>query len=661
MKKYYFIFLATFTCVAPHSVLAQETAGIQMDKFSPSDFNISSPLINPATGAVVIADIGSSMLENFDGAWRVVFKRYKRIKILATTGFDACTVKILYSSADNSDSKLKDLKAFTYNQSNSGVKRTSLTAEEFYLSRTQKDDLLEEKFTFPNVKVGSIIEYSYTVKSSDIEDLYPWEFQGEYPRLWSEYSVILPHIFNYAVIIHGRQPFYKTTVDSAIKEIWMGNGNTNAVIYTKKWVMKDVPEVKPEPYVNCIDNLISKIHFQISIQPLKYGRTETILPSWQYVANRLISSEYFGVPLFSENPWLNNKVDSVTSRCIGVLDKAKKIFAFVRDNFQCKGNGIYIHSDLRQIFDGRQGNAGELNLLLIALLRKENIDANPVILSTKDNGVVNVSYPITENINYVIVRANIDNRIVYLDVSQKNIGFGKLPVSCYNGTGIVITKDCFPIDLNPDSLVESKTTTVFVTNNTQGGGQAAHIIHNAGYFESLEIRDALLQKKSEDYSKSLSNSFSMPAEMTNVSIDSLRQFEQPATIQYDINFDLGNENIIYFNPLINEVLKENPYVSGSRINPVELQYASSEVFVLQMEIPKGYEVQELPKSVKADLNGTDGTFEYRVANTDGQIQLLCKLIIRKTVFQPEDYQNLRDFYAFVIRKENEMIVLKKTN
>ena len=33
----------------------------------------------------------------------------------------------------------------------------------------------------------------------------------------------------------------------------------------------------------------------------------------------------------------------------------------------------------------------------------------------------------------------------------------------------------------------------------------------------------------------------------------------------------------------------------------------------------------------------------------------------KAIFEPEDYDTLRDFYAAVIKKQNEMIVFKKKN
>jgi hypothetical protein len=62
---------------------------------------------------------------------------------------------------------------------------------------------LVKKFTFPAIKEGSIIEYEYTIHSDFIFNLQPWEFQGAYPRLWSEYNVSIPEFLYYVFLSQG--------------------------------------------------------------------------------------------------------------------------------------------------------------------------------------------------------------------------------------------------------------------------------------------------------------------------------------------------------------------------------------------------------------------------------------------------------------------------
>ena len=79
-----------------------------------------------------------------------------------------------------------------------------------------------------------------------------------------------------------------------------------------------------------------------------------------------------------------------------------------------------------------------------------------------------------------------------------------------------------------------------------------------------------------------------------------------------------------------------------------------------MEIPKGYVVEELPKSVRYFLNETEGVFEYLVVKRENKIQLRSTTHIKKANFPQEDYDTLREFFAFVIQKQSEQIVFKKS-
>ena len=79
-----------------------------------------------------------------------------------------------------------------------------------------------------------------------------------------------------------------------------------------------------------------------------------------------------------------------------------------------------------------------------------------------------------------------------------------------------------------------------------------------------------------------------------------------------------------------------------------------------MAIPEGYEVEEMPKSVRFKLNDDEGMFEYLIANRDGRLQLRSHIVLNKANFDMEDYEALREFYAFIIKKQGEQIVLKKT-
>ena len=651
-----FLLVVTLPVTAP-SLFAQSVSNFKTGKISASDFNISSSLINERTAAVIIADVGSASLENYQNYWTILVRRTKRIKILNQNGFDACTIKILYSAEENRNNKLKDLEASTYNLNGDKVEVIPLSSKDIFITRDKETDMIEEKFTFPAVKAGSIVEYNYTVRYSDIMDLYPWNFQGKYPTLWSEYAVTIPGFFNYTKIMQGQLPFYETSIDSSNHTIWVGNGNMNTDIYTLKWVMKDAPEIKTEPLVYCPDNYVSKMHFQIARSPVSSYGSRTRFRSWQYLANALLDGP-FGDAAVGGKSWLKDSVKNITRNCATELDKARKIFAFTRDNYQRVISSAYPYLDPKETFVSRQGSTADINLMLTAMLRTAGIEAQPVILSTRQSGKIIQDYPVLENIDYTIARVQIDDREYFLDASEKKIGFNKLPLKCFNGLAQVIGPVCFPAELNPDNLRETKITVISVTQNDNAGMQL-RANHYPGYFESLGIRQNLQNGKPVDYLSALSKSFISPLKLEASVVDSLESYEKPVHVQYDFSFKTGDEERLYFNPVINKSIAENPFTAATRTYPIELPYLFNQVYEMNMEIPKGYELEELPAAAKIYLNENDGSFEYDIVRTGDSIKIECKLLTYKTYFNPEEYKALSDFYAFVIKKESEMIVFKK--
>jgi hypothetical protein len=78
-----------------------------------------------------------------------------------------------------------------------------------------------------------------------------------------------------------------------------------------------------------------------------------------------------------------------------------------------------------------------------------------------------------------------------------------------------------------------------------------------------------------------------------------------------------------------------------------------------MDLPAGYEVDELPKSAKVLFNDDEGFFEYLVARSEEGIQFRSRIKLKKANFTPEDYGTLRDFFGFIVKKQSEQIVFKK--
>ena len=101
--------------------------------------------------------------------------------------------------------KIADLKAVTYNLVDGKVVKTKLDNDNIYEEKSNNYNI--EKFAFPQVKEGSIIELSYTIVSDFLYNLRGWTFQYSIPAVWSQYICEIPEYFNYSQSAKGYLPF----------------------------------------------------------------------------------------------------------------------------------------------------------------------------------------------------------------------------------------------------------------------------------------------------------------------------------------------------------------------------------------------------------------------------------------------------------------------
>lgn len=671
MKKTLSLFILCCLVLVQVSLFGQNKSTAKFGKITPAEFNLSAQKFDSGADVVVIADIGSSIfVGNNKGRFSLEFHRFKRMKILNKSGYEAATVTIsLYSSGENVE-KLEGLKAVTYNLENGVVVQTKLDDKSIFSEQASKH-IVHKKFTFPAVKEGSIIEFSYVQSSDFIFNLQPWAFQGEYPCLWSEYTVDIPRFYDYVTLSQGYEPFAINTRESSRNNFHVtipgGAERDEGITFdddvvSHHWVMKNVPALKDESFTTTLQNHIAKIEFQLNAIQYPDQPVKTVMPNWISVSEEMLKSDDFGVDIARNNGWLDDELKSITRGAATPLEKAKKIYAYVRDNFTCTDHyGQETDQPIKTVFRNKSGNVAGLNLLLDAMLNHEDITADPIILSTRDHGYTHEIYPLLYRFNYVICRVRIDTSVYFLDASHPWLGFGHIPVYCYNGQARVINKEMpAAIYFSAGDVIERKATMVLISDDGKGGLEGS-FQSMPGYFESSEVREKVHKKGEKAFFADIQSAYPGGMTVSDGAIDSLKLPDEPIKISYTIKFKPDStEDILYFTPLApTEVYKANPFKAAERKYPVEMPYALDETYIFNMDIPAGYTVEEMPKSVKVLFNANEGFFEYLIQKDENSIQLRSRIKLAEADFKPEDYAVLRDFFGFIVKKQSEQIVFKK--
>src|SRR6186713_1002550 len=272
---------------------SQDRSPVKFGKISAADLKTKIYSIDSIASAVIIADIGSSEITgNLKGWFSIEFKHFKRIHILNKNAYDLANVAILLYHEGDNEEKLENLKAHTYNLENGKIVETKIDIKNsVYRSGLDKNHIVQ-KFAFPAIKEGSIIEYEYTISSDFIFNLRPWKFQGDHPVLWSEYKVSIPDFFYYVFLQQGeikksqatRQQSFRVTDASTT-----GHSATEsfiAGINDYRMIMKSILPLKEENFTSALDNHIAKVEFQLAEfrRPLE---PQNIMGDWEDVCETL--------------------------------------------------------------------------------------------------------------------------------------------------------------------------------------------------------------------------------------------------------------------------------------------------------------------------------------------------------------------------------------
>ncbi|MFD1816791.1 Transglutaminase-like superfamily protein [Pseudarcicella hirudinis] len=608
-----------------------------------------------SASAVVLYDFGRANVIDGYGRYYIRYEYTKRIKIFKKSAYSQATfiIPAYYSDNDNKE-EISHVKGITYNLEDGQIRTYKLAKDSKF---TVKEDFHNRTMTItlPQVKEGSVIEFSYVLESP-----YPyrpriWLFQSDIPVMKSEYSFESPLNLSYRIVNQGL---------SYLKEDDINEKKESTYYY---WLAEDVPAFHDEPYINTSLNYLSMIHFELAeFMTVGMKAPKSFSRTWEDFDKALLKDKYF-ISAYDSALFPADFVKSIKAiNTTDTLQKAKAAYQLVRQSVGWNGE-ITLKSDyssLGNVISNKTGNSAEINLLLIGLLRELGIAANPVVLSTRQNGNTWQDFPYLSRFNYVIAQINLDGKNILLDATSRHLNFGMLPAHCMNGSARLVAEKnsrWIPIE------TQEKTIKVFQggfdinVENTSVDG--AIKISGLGYlaFELLESYAGLGKPKFSDILvKSQPNWESPVIEFKEFEYKSDTLTQPTIVIQTKIKDAFtALDDKIFLNPMLTEGLKSNPLTNPKRNYPVDLTYLKEENFSVSFKIPEGYTVDEMPKSVKLSMPKDGARFSYILSTTDGIIYLNSKIQLKKAIYSPEEYPFLREFYAQIVAKHAEQIVLKK--
>lgn len=621
----------------------------------PAEFSNHSAEGEPE--AIVLNEFGETYFGEGDG--RLYLIVHKKIKLLRKEGLEQANIVLYLGKGKSGREELVSVEGVTHVLDNGSVISVPMGRKSVF--RQNNLDFEKISFTLPNANVGSIIEFRYTLSTPFILNLWPWEFQSSIPKVNSEFWAKIPGNYVYNASLRGALKLTKN--DSELIRSCFGSGSAMADCSLLKFGMTNIPAFKEEEFMTAKRNFLSAIRFELS--EIKYfdGRVDKVTKEWKDVADEMYENELFGSQVKKARNMLDSKVKEQTLGLGNPLNKAKRIYAWIRDSYQWNENlGKYTDLGVKSAWELKKGNVADINLSLLGALQSAGLDALPVILSTRANGLPGSLYPVLSEFNYVIVHLKTDHGIFLLDATDPFLPFGMIPERCLNGKGRLLSKrSAEEIDI----VLKEKTRIIFSYDLKldEHGKISGHAeVMSYGYAGADKRRTISSYTSESAYAKMLTEKW-MLNEVHEYKVENLTDFDKPLKEEIELSFhdhDASDATRVYFNPFVTSRWSKNPFNLPSRSFPVDFGIAQEETTVVNLEFHPSFKLDEIMKSTATATPDKSAIFRLNATALGNKISIVYSVSLNRAVYDATEYLALKGLFEQIVQtKQNDLVFVKK--
>ncbi|MEL6536612.1 MAG: transglutaminase domain-containing protein [Bacteroidota bacterium] len=651
-----YVFLAGVWLLATTMPILAQEIEIKLGKVPTADINMEVYPLDSTAEAVVLEDLQEVF---FSSLYSVKIQRTLRIKILTAEGLDRGTFKIPVLTTG-----YVSVKGAVTNYENGSVQTVKLRKEHQAVEKVD-DDFWSTTITFPNVKVGSVLdlEYSYSIGiNSFVFGAGNFEFQSSIPIRNQVLELNIPEFLFFDFRQQGFEMINSFVKGRSSRMLDIGGDKMQVDIEKRVFYAHNMPALKEEPYVNNIDNYRAAVSMEIYQIQFAGNPATTFSKDWPGIEQELMESTYFG-KVIEGNSETRKLAASITEGLTGSMEKLEAVANYIKENFEWNEHyGIYGDYDLRELLKKKEGDASNLNLLAVNLLREAGVLVNPVILSTRAHGVVNPFFPLLNDYNYVLAYVALnEEQGMFLDVTSRDMPLDMIPFRCLNGAGRILYGSGGDwIEVQTGKVNRQIMKGAFTL--AEDGSLAGQVRLTTQGYQALEV----VQMVSEDGEEVRDQDFKGDhTEWTfhKYELDDQLAEGGPMNEAWEAETEevaMSAGDRIYLNALLGYGLTENPFQVETRRFPVDMGTKSDQTTMLQLQVPEGFEVEEVPENAVFTMPNRAGSYRMTYQVSGNQITIISKLSFAQAQYSVEEYPHLREFVNLVIAKNDGQIVLKKT-
>ena len=594
-----------------------------------------------------------------EGDFKVYYGVKTRLKVLKPEGKRVADKKIIFQeNASNRTRKevVTGLKAVAYNMENGKLVKTKMERSMVNEERIDKNQK-QLKFSVPQVKVGTVIEYEYRIESDYFYYIRDWYAQSDIPVLYTNYELSIPDWFNFNIEETGSQTMEKKLYNAPMT-LFIGGESESILCNVKSFNARNLPALKDDDYLWCAEDYGNKVTAELAGIYIPGAVHKNYTSTWTDVDNQLMGDEEFGGRLKSSSPLKADIVAAGIPNIANISERFAAVWQMLKSKVRWNGDYAFWGESASKLLKEGTGTNADINFLLINMLHDAGIDASPVVMRSRDLGNLPLSHSSLKYLNTFVVGIHLnDSTIAFFDSSAEDGYLNVLPANLLVDRARLVKKGVPGEWVNLQAPARSRETTAIQAQLSADG--LLQCKKTSVYYEEAAAQLRKTWRQAKDSVEQINKM----QERNGIQIQSYQTSDRTnfsSKINEQMTFTKQCDaagDMIYLNPLIMIPVNESPFTDAERSLPIEFPYKQSETINAYIKLPEGYTLEETPKPTILKFDGINVRITY---NLNGDLLgAQFKLNIDKTFYTASEYQDIKAFFDHLTECNKSIITIKK--
>lgn len=623
-------------------------AGDGFQPVSPDELKITSEPLAPGAAAIILY----RQVDRDDSVRGAVHQfNYKRIKILTEEGRKYGDVELAFF---NESEDIVNIHARTVKPDGSIVNFDGKIFEKS-LVKGRRGGLMAKTFTLPDVQVGSIIEYFYTV-----------DLRHVYESHWILSESLFTKNARFSL-----KPYHSSTPIS-LRWSWhslpSGSEPKEGPDHIVRMEVSNVPAFQKEDYMPPENELKSRVDFiyQAELAENDVDKFwQKIGKNWndklEHFVDKRQAMEQAVAQIVSPNDLPEVKLRKIYDRVQEIRNKSYEVRKTEQEEKRAKDK---VDENVEDVWKRGYGSGTQLTWLYLALVRAAGFEAYGCWVSSRRQYFFTPTTMESGKLNANVVLVKLNGKDLYFDPGAEFTPYGMLTWSETGVQGLRLDKNGgawirTTLPQSSESRIERNGKLKLSDSGDLEGKLTVTYTGLEAMYHRLELRneDEVARKKFMEDTLKSQIPVAAEAELTNK--PDWSNSGTPLIAEYDLKVP-GWASSAGKGAMIPAALftanEKHIFEHANRIHPIYFAYPYEKRDDLTIELPTAWQIVSVPPAQVKD--GHIVTYDLKVEGGKEGLHLKRKLTVEVLLLEQKYYSALRNFFEAVRTGDEEQILLQ---